>query len=115
MTNVTLNKLIDGLKDIVCHSNDVNSRTKVLELLLPIYIKDEEIVKVDLYSIPLSVYEESILFMQKEEKIKTIKCLKDGITIDGQTLGLKEAKLLSERISVIERIPMSKGYEIPAN
>jgi len=107
--------LIDGLTEIVLYSSDIDSKAKALELLLMVNAKNMGVVKVDLYNIPAKVYKESIKEMLKDNKIMSIKILRDGIIIDGKRLELKEAKILAERISVIEKIPMIKGYEIPEN
>jgi len=101
-----LDKIYEGLKYLVFNSEDQDSQEKALELLLLIHDETSGIVRIDNHRIPVKIYQNAITEMKNGEKIRCIKILRDGTG-----LGLKEAKLLSERISVIERIPMTKGYE----
>jgi len=101
-----LDKIYDGLKYLVFNSEDQNSQEKALELLLMVHDETSGIIKIDNYRIPTKIYRNAIIEMKNGQKIRCIKILKDGTE-----LGLREAKELSERISIIERIPMSKGYE----
>jgi len=101
-----LDKIYEGLKEIMFNTECIESQEKALELLLIIHDETSGIIRVDNYRIPVNIYRESIAFMVNSQKIPAIRCLKDGLD-----LGLKEAKLLSERISIIERIPMASGYQ----
>jgi len=102
-----LEKVLEGLKEIVFTSEDIASKEKALELLLLVNSEIDGIIRVDNFRIPKKIYQESIALMIEDRKIMAIKTLKNGLD-----LGLKEAKLLSERISIIERIPMASGYQL---
>ena len=101
-----LDKIYEGLKYLIFNSEDRNSQEKALELLLIIHDETSGIIWIDDYRIPVKIYQNAITEMKNGEKIRCIKILREGTE-----LGLREAKELSERISIIEKIPMAKGYE----
>ena len=107
-----LNEIFEGLKEIVLFSEDVEAQEKALKMLLKVHLETSGIIEIDNFRIPKAVYQDAIAHMKNGEKISCIKVLRNGILRNNEVLGLKEAKLLSERISIIEKIPMSKGYEV---
>jgi len=115
MDSITLNKLYEGLKEITILSTDVEAQEKALKLLLLVHDEKRGFVEVDTFRIPANVYQEAVKEMRNKRKIYAIKVLRNGIRRNNDCIGIKEAKELSERISIIEKIPMNKGYEIPDN
>ena len=109
MNAKTMSQVIKGLKDmILLESIDPIAREAALNILLTLIREEFDSFIVDGYKIPEQLYNKAISYM-RTNKIMAIKEIRSGLRI-----GLKESKELVERMSFVEKIPMMKGYQNPA-